>query len=155
MRWSLVIVMAASTGALADPKPDPCSAQGLGLPKAKPLAAWTPPAGCTASGANTPALLATEADAKAAVTCKDPKTKLGVDFAKSALVVTSRQWSPATVGLLAFDDGKTVTLVSRQRKPCPDDPRPMPTPAITSVFLAAKGARTFAEASCSFEPKCK
>ena len=59
------------------------------------------------------------------------------------------------MALLAFDDGKTVTLVSRQRKPCPNDPRPMPTPAITSVFLAASGARVFAEASCSFEAKCR
>jgi len=144
-----------SSGASGDDKstgatPDPCGAAALGLGTAKPLAAWTP-AGCTAKGGG-PAVIASDADAAAQLDCTSP---LGIDFAKQALVVVTRSWSPAQTGELAFDDGSKVTLVSRQRSPCPDEPRPMPTPPITSLFLTdANGARTFAQGSCTVATTC-
>ena len=66
----------------------------------------------------------------------------------------TRSFSPAQVGLDALDDGKKLTLVSRQRLPCPKDPRPMPGPDSAFAYTLSSGTRTFAETSCNIEVKC-
>lgn len=139
----------------ADPKPGSCEATAKAMGKVTKLGAWKPPADCTAKGiVLAPRSLTKEADARDHVACKDPKAKLGVDFAKRQLIVTSRTASPAEAGIDGYDDGKKITFVSRQRIPCRTDPRPMPGPNQTFLYEAGAGARTFADASCNVEPKC-
>ncbi len=139
----------------ADPKPGSCEATAKAMKKATKLVAWKPPADCTAKGgARAPAMLSKEADARVHLECKDANAKVGVDFAKRQLIVTSRSASPAGVGFDVYDDGKQVTFVSRQRMPCKNDPQPMPGPSQTLLYEAAAGARTFADSSCNVETKC-
>jgi hypothetical protein len=90
-----------------------------------------------------------------AFTCGKDAT-LGVDFAKTTLVRVTWTMSPAASGLTAFDDGKTITLATRFRSPCPNDPRPMPM-SMTSWFQipSAKATRAFGDATCTFQPTCK
>ena len=144
----------ATTTTTPPPANDTCSPAALGHPGATTLAAWTPPAGCKVEQSNSPRVLSTEADIRAALDCADAKAPLGLDVATQVLIVTSTSWSPAQVGLDAIDDGTRVFFVSRQRPPCPDDPHPMPTPPITSAFLAKPGARTFDQTSCTVARTC-
>lgn len=155
MRSLVLIAVVACGSTEAEPTQDPCSAAALGLGSAKALVAWKAPAGCTARGGSSPPkLLTTEADARAQFDCKDPKANFAVDFKTKSLVASTGSWSPAQVGLSAFDDGKKVTLVSRQRAPCKGDPQPMPSPAISSLFVGGTGVRTFAQSSCTVVTKC-
>jgi len=147
----VALVTLAGSGA-ADPKEDPCSAKALKLGTAKLLTPWQLPANCTVGNDLGGRGFVTSADA---FTCaKD--AKLGVDFAKTTLVRVTWNMSPAATGLAAFDDGKTITLATRFRSPCPNDPHPMPM-TMTSWFQipSAKATRAFGEASCTFQPACK
>ncbi|MEZ4404801.1 MAG: hypothetical protein R3B06_32735 [Kofleriaceae bacterium] len=139
------------------PVADPCSALALGLATtAKPLAAWPAPAGCTWQPVDGVRQLTTPADLQAALSCPSPEPPLGLDLAASSLVVTTEAWSPAQIGLRAFDDGRQVTLVRLQRAPCAADPRPMPTPPITSAFTTTTTApRTFASRACTVPTTCR
>jgi hypothetical protein len=130
---------------------DPCSPAALNLPKAKPLVAWQPPAGCEVHDASIPKIVRTPADAKTRFECKE--TLFGFDFSTQGLLVAQRTLSPGTTGIDVLDDGKTVTFVSKQRTPCPDDPKPSPAP-VSLVFAVGAGDRAFAEASCTVETKC-
>lgn len=150
-----VLVALASQLAVADPKPGSCEAVAKQHAKSTKLVAFKPPAGCTPKGGDrTPHLITDEADAKPNLECKDPKTKLGVDFKKHSLLVTARSMSPAQVGLDVYDDGKVVTFVGRDRSPCKGDPQPMPGPSTTFLYQLTTGARTFAEGSCTVETTC-
>ena len=131
---------------------DPCSPEALKLSAAtKLLDSWKLPASCAVQGTGT-VVIKTQAEATKRFDCGG--AKLGVDFAKSSIVVTSRSLSPATVGVDAFDDGKTITFVDRFRPPCSRDPHPMPSPPLTFVYLVTPGNRAFADASCTVESKC-
>jgi hypothetical protein len=150
-----MLLAACGSESTADPRPGSCEAVATSLGKTTRLSVWKPPADCKEKGGgSSPSLAGTEADARTHVECKDPKAKLGIDFAKHQLVVTARSYSPAQVGLDVYDDGKKVTFVSRQRPPCKNDPRPMPGPSNTLLMLASPGPRTFAEASCNVDVKC-
>jgi hypothetical protein len=155
MLKALALVALCSQVAVADPKPGSCEAVAKQHAKSTKLAAFKPPANCTPKGGDrAPYLVKTEDDARPNLECKDPKAKLGVDFTKQHLVVTSRSMSPAQVGMDVYDDGKVVTFVSRDRSPCKGDPQPMPGPNTTFIYQLKAGARTFAEASCTVETKC-
>ncbi len=153
MRIFFVLALIGCSSSDADNKADPCGAAALGLGSAKALTAWKAPATCTVKsiGSST-TVIRTESDAKEAFACKTGQ--LGLDWKTKSLVVSTSSWSPAQVGLSAFDDGHTITLVSRQRAPCKNDPQPMPTPAISSLFLGGTGARTFEQSSCTIVTKC-
>lgn len=133
------------------PAVDPCGAAALGLANAAALALWHPPPGCTPHTAGTK-LVRSEAELKPLLECTG--TSAGIDFSRHALLSIEHTLSPAGAGLLAFDDGKAITLVTRQRSPCPDDPRPMPMN--TDVhFLAPAGERTIATKVCTLAPNCR
>jgi hypothetical protein len=165
--WLLAILAAgcgasascgASEGAPAkDAKPvDPCSPSALRLPGAIRLTTWTPPERCAPRDPGSGrAVLRTQAEVDANLEC--PKgTALGVDLAKHSIVKVSWMMSPAAVGLDALDDRKTLTLVTRFRSPCPNDPHPMPMTTTLWYLLPAGGAeRTFGEANCTIETKCR
>ncbi len=152
MKRTLLILAASSSTVLADPKPDPCSADALKL-KAKPLAAWKLPERCTAKG-NQRGVLKTKAELDAGFQC-EKGVSLGVDPAKFAVVQVPWTMSPAAAGLIAFDDGKAITLVTKFRQPCPNDPHAMPIGLVNWYLLPAGGGdRSFAEATCTMPKSC-
>ncbi len=152
---SLALVALCGHIAAADPKPGSCEAVAKQHAKSTKLAFYKPPAGCTAKGGDqAPYLITKEDDARPNLECKDPKTKLGIDFKKHHLLVTARSMSPAQVGIDVYDDGKLVTFVNRDRSPCKGDPQPMPSPNTTFMYQLAAGSRTFAQGSCNVERAC-
>jgi hypothetical protein len=138
----------------APAKPDPCGAAALGLGAARALDPWTLPSGCTPTGSSGKTIARSDAELAAIVQCP-AGVATGVDFSKQAVLAIGYTLSPAGVGLGAFDDGKLVTLVSRQRSPCPDDPRPMPMNTTAWFVLPGGGERTFADTICTVESTCK
>ena len=126
------------------PKPDTCAVAG-----AKQLPRFDVPAECSVKDVGAPTWLRTDADLAAHMPCSELQD---LDL---PLLAIERTLSPATVGIDAYDDGKTITWVSRQRNPCPGEPPPMPVPA-TFVFSAAglTGDRAFAESTCTVDIKC-
>jgi hypothetical protein len=152
---AVAAVAACNTADTAPKAVDRCSPAALKLPNATPLNAWKPPDGCEATGEPGKRVLRTQADVDANLTCAKGKTH-GVDLAKKSLVKVTWNMSPAAVGLDALDDGKTITLVTRSRNPCPDDPHPMPITLTEWFVMPAGGAdRAFAAASCTIDSKCK
>lgn len=131
---------------------DPCSATALGLGAAAPLSPWKPPTGCTSRSSGT-GLVRSDAELAARIACA-AGSSAGVDFTKTALLATTYTLSPAGVGLSAFDDGKVVTLVSRQRNSCPGEPMPMPMSMTAWFSLPAGGERSFANSVCTVPTKC-
>jgi len=135
---------------------DPCSAQELGLTGATELKRWEPSNGCDIERPPVPKVLNDLKEVGAALDC----SKMGgggppLEF-DGPVVVTSRSFSPAQTDLKAFDDGTTITFVSVQRSPCPNDPRPMPGPVQGFAFgpLASGGSRTFADRACTVPARC-
>lgn len=147
--------MIALVGCRSKPEPqkDTCSIEALGLGSAKPMTAWQAPAGCTVRPATEPLMVRTEIHGKAQFECPEG-TVLGIDWKHETVVVSTKSWSPAQVGVAAFDDGAKITLVDRQRSPCPGDPQPMPSAPVTSLFLGKAGKRTFAHAVCTVPTSC-
>ncbi len=134
---------------------DPCSADQLGLTGAKKLSRKLLRSGCRPKESAPPQLLTSEEQFTKQVDCTDKATGASHNWSAGMLVVATRSPSPAEAGVLAYDDGKVITFVSMQRTPCPDDPRPMPGPNETHVFIAEpNGARTFADRACTVQRAC-
>jgi hypothetical protein len=133
-------------------KPDPCGAAALGLKDATPLALWTPPAGCSPrapGGGNDIVRSADELQQRFGCAAAD------VDFTKHSLLAVTHTLSPAGAGISGFDDGKVVTLATRQRFPCgPGGPMPMPMQVTAWFLLPAGGERTFAATTCTLASDC-
>jgi hypothetical protein len=146
-----LVLLVWSSQALADPKPDPCSADALKL-KAKALAPWKLPERCTAR-TSARGVLKTKAELDGAFEC-EKGVSLGVDLAKSALVRVPWMMSPAAAGLIAYDDGTLITLVTKFRQPCPNDPHAMPIGLTNYYLLPAGAARDFAETNCTLPKQC-
>jgi hypothetical protein len=148
---TIVVASCSKAGSSApEAEDDPCTPAALGLPSSKPAAIFELPAGCTFAGTKT--WIASVEDAREAFDCEPDA--LGVDFASEAIIVSSGTLSPAQTGSWALDDGIKITMVSRFRDPCPDDPQPMPTP-FTATFRVPAGARTFSDVSCTVKTKCR
>lgn len=144
----------ASGGASAGGTSKACEPQALGLGDAKPVATWKAPAGCTPKvSGEAPVVVRSEAEMSAYYTCP-PGTPVGVDFKAHALVLSSRMLPPAGVGTTIVDDGAKVTFISRQRRPCPNDPHPMPMSVVHAFLLPAGAARSFGDAACTVESTC-
>ncbi len=118
------------------------------------MALWKAPEGCTPKvRGSAPVVVRSEADLSAYYTCP-AGVPLGVDFKAHALVLSARMLPPAGVGTSIVDDGATVTFISRQRKNCANDPRPMPMTVVHAFLLPAGAARTFGDATCTVESTC-
>jgi hypothetical protein len=147
-----------SSGASTTPRSNAaeaaCEPRALGLGDAKPVTIWKAPAGCTPKvSAGAPILVRSDAEFSAQYTCTGG-AGAGVDFATQALVLSARSLPPAGVGTSIVDDGAKVTFISRQRSPCPSDPRPMPVSVVYGFVLPAGAARTFGDSMCSVPSKC-
>lgn len=129
---------------------DPCGAPALGLGTAKALEPWTPPEGCAARGTGTELV---RDDAGLAERLQCPSAPAESDFSRAALLSVAYTLSPAGAGVIAYDDGKTVTVVTRQRNPCADAPMPMPM-SVTAWFVVPGGERSIATATCTLPPSC-
>jgi hypothetical protein len=139
----------AGTGAAAS---DPCGAAALGLGKATLMTPWKMPDGCELVGVGESIILRDDNDAAAHTRCTG--APLGHDFTKAALVVKQDTLSPASTGIIAYDNGTTITWVTTFRTPCPDDPQPMPVP-ITLVYpVEAKAGRAFDDKNCTRPTPC-
>jgi len=62
--------------------------------------------------------------------------------------------SPASIGLAVLDDGTTVTLLTRFRAPCPDDPLPMPMQSFVGFWLPKGATRAWRESNCTVPAAC-
>jgi hypothetical protein len=133
-------------------KPDPCGAEALRLGSARVVAPWKIPAGCTPKGGQGNTIARSEEELKKVLECASGS---GVDFGEQAVLAVGYSLSPAGAGMSAFDDGEVVTLVTRQRSPCPNDPLPMPMNTMAWFLLAGGGERTFAGTNCTIESTCK
>lgn len=131
-----------------DTKPDPCAVAG-----AKQLPAWTVPQGCSVKVATDPTWIRTDADIATYLPCGPDVPEF--DYPAPPLLTIHRTLSPSTLGIDAYDDGKTITWVSRQREACPGEYPPMPAP-VNYVFVASglTGDRVYAESRCRVAFKC-
>jgi hypothetical protein len=119
------------------------------------VSAWRAPAGCTLrDGSATPTPTRDEAGFASRWACPAGVTS-GVDWTRFAVWSMATMLSPAGAGYAVYADGARLTLVSRQRTPCPDDPRPMPTPYTLAFLLPAAQAFTVAQATCTLPPQCR
>lgn len=139
-------------GAANGGKQDPCGAEALRLGAAKAVPAWTIPTGCTPKGSSGNIIAKSDEELRAILECTAGS---GVDFGKQSVLAVGYSLSPAGAGMGAFDDGKVITLVSRQRSPCPGDPLPMPMNTMAWFVLEKGGERTFASATCTIASTCK
>ncbi len=135
------------------PEADPCGATALGLGQAVALEPWSPPPGCSPRG-DGKAILRSDAELTPRLECTAGMNHL-VDWTQHALLAVGYTLSPAGAGLGAFDDGKVITLVSRQRNPCPGGPMPMPMNTTAWFRLPAGGERSFADKVCTVESDCE
>lgn len=132
---------------------DACDAAALGLASAAALPVWTVPEGCTPGGKSGRTIARTEAELAGVIECAAGKSA-GFDFSKGAILAVGYTMSPASIGVGAFDDGKVITVVSRFRSPCPKDPMPRPIDTVAWFEVPDGGERTFAEKSCTVQPRC-
>lgn len=134
---------------------DPCGAAALGLAGAATLAPWKPPAGCTSRGDGGGHLLVRDVGQLRQRLACDEGAAVDVDFSRQALLAASYTLTPAGAGLAAFDDGKVVTLATRHRTTCPDEPLPMPLPPTTIWFVVPGGGeRSVAGTTCTVPTTC-
>jgi hypothetical protein len=141
---------AAGSGESDTHASSPCSPAALGLGSARRLPAWKPPATCTITAPSEPQIVT---NATGVLDCTEAEP--GIDFTRQRLLAQERMLSPATVEIVAFDDGTTITLVSRQVTPCLDDPRPMPVPTTLLYLVDAERSRVLAEATCTERRTCR
>lgn len=131
-----------------------CTAPGL--ERAHRLEIVALPRECTfTNGGSTraPRVLRTADELAASIVCQGALPP-AINVATQDVYVVTYTMSPASTGLVTFDDGATLTFVSRFRQPCPDDPMPMPMNS-TFAFTLPKGAtRAYAEASCTLPLAC-
>lgn len=131
-----------------------CSPAKLGLGEAKPVTPWKLPAECKLRHGNQGLTFARTAEELGAqLDCANGSA--GIDLTKHALAVARRMMSPAQVGTNVVDDGKTLTFLLRTRNPCPNDPRPMPTPETILFLVPAGGERAVKDLSCMVPSSCK
>ncbi len=114
------------------------------------------PPGCrfTAGGtAGAPQLVSSAQDLEQVLSCTSAMP-IAIDVVDHDLAVVAFTMSPAYGGTEVLDDGTTITIVTQDRPPCPDDPQPMPTPSFLAFSLPKGAVRSFAQASCTLVPDC-
>lgn len=131
-----------------------CTAPGL--ERAHRLDIVAMPPGCTfTNGGSTraPRVLRTADELTASIACQGAPPP-SIDMATHDVYVVTYTMSPAGTGLVTFDDGATLTFVSRFRQPCPDDPMPMPMNATFAFTMPKDATRVYAEANCTMPLDC-
>ncbi|MDQ3035892.1 MAG: hypothetical protein M3Y87_26045 [Myxococcota bacterium] len=134
----------------------PVSCTPPGLEAARAVEILTLPPGCTIESAGPPSqprTITTSEELAAHLRCEGAEAP-AIDLAEHDLVAVALDISPASAGHAIFDDGTTVTFVSRQRRPCPGDPQPMPITSTITFLLPSDAARAWRQASCSLPLRC-
>lgn len=127
-----------------------CAPSAMGLSAARAVALFRAPQGCAGASGGGVAWrpLRTEDELREALRCADAGAS-GVNFARETVWLSSRSLSPAGAGFAVYDDGRRLHVVSKMRRPRPDDPRPMPMPFSIAVTLPAGETREFVESTCT------
>lgn len=132
-----------------------CAPAALGFDAAQAITAWRAPTGCAPRGGGvTPTPVRSEDEFSERFACPEG-TRSGIDWSRHTLWSTQRSLSPAGAGYLVFAAGARVSLVSRMRSPCPDDPHVMPTPYHLAFLLPREPTPTITESSCALPPRCR
>lgn len=137
-------------------EPLTCTVDGLAGAELRPPLRL--PVGCSFAQGGTvtaPRVLRTAEEVLGALSCPETDlAALGIDPSQQDVYVLGYTMSPASAGQSVYDDGQTLTYVSRFRPPCPNDPMPMPM-NVTMAWLMPKDAtRATREASCSLPERC-
>ncbi len=134
-----------------------CDPAALGLARAQVITAWRAPEGCArrggGGGSSEPSRVRSEQEFSSAFACREGVSS-GLDFSRQTLFVLDTTLSPASAGFAVYADGARVTLVSRQRAPCPDDPRPMPMP-FAFAFVVDHAETTLTQSVCTLPARCR
>jgi hypothetical protein len=131
-----------------------CAPAAMGLVRARVITAWRAPSGCTLRNAGpTPTPVRDETSFARMFAC-EAGVASGVDWSRFSLWAMQTTLSPAGAGYSVFAEGSRVTLVTRQRSPCPDDPRPMPIP-YSLAFLLPVGEVALTQRTCTLPPRCR
>jgi hypothetical protein len=142
----------ANTATAKPPSSAACAPSALGLGTAAPVQLYRVPIGCALGGSGgPPATIRSEEEFHAALNCQKPS---GIDFKANELVASARMLPPAGMGTDVVDDGKTVTFVNKQRRPCPNEPPPMPITVTVGFLLPAGATRSYADKVCTVDTQC-
>lgn len=143
---------AGKAGGASPPSSAACAPSALGLGAAAPVQLYKVPIGCALVGPGGPPTTIRSEDAfHAALNCQKPS---GVDFATQELVASARVLPPAGMGTDIVDDGTKVTFVNKQRRPCPNEPPPMPITVTVAFLLPAGATRAYADTVCTVDTQC-
>jgi hypothetical protein len=150
MRALLLLLAACSDGPTAPVAVD-CIAAGLEHARNVDLASL--PTTCSFIGGGPPSAPMHVLDPAVAVQCEAGSPSV-IDVSAADLYVVRYDRSPASVGLAILDDGATVTLLTRFRSPCPDDPLPMPMQSFVGFWLPKGATRAWRESNCTVPAAC-
>ena len=145
----------ATTGGSPPPPHPPATCTPAGLEAAQIIRPLGVPDGCSWTGGGaplSPRAITTPEELAQHLTCTGAAPV--IDLAVSDVYLITQTISPGHGGGEVRDDGTTVTLVSRFRPPCPDDPMPMPMQTTFALVLPKGATRAFAEASCTLPARC-
>ncbi|HEY1816458.1 MAG TPA: hypothetical protein VGG74_29130 [Kofleriaceae bacterium] len=145
----LLLLLAASCSSASAQPADSCSAGALGISPAVTLVPWKPPAGCALDHPPARAIVSSQTDLAALLKCTPP----AFDFAHDSLLVVTWPASRDVTGLEAFDDGTTVTVVTRS---CAHEaPATARTQTDFFVIASASASRNFGDRSCVASSACR
>lgn len=127
-----------------------------GLESAHTVSTLVLPTGCSFQGGGTaaaPLVVTNAAELEAHLQCVGVTPPV-LDLTANDLYLVTHMLSPAYGGGETRDDGTTVTLVTRFRQNCPDDPLPMPINSTFGFLLPKGAARVFHQANCTLPREC-
>lgn len=154
---ALLVLAAAPKGKGGPAAPqDPCSPDRLKLGEVQKLIAFDLPKDCRPKPPAIRVLVRSEKDFGERMTC-DKKAVAGVDFKKVMLVAWLKNVVPNATGNDIWDEGgRKVTVVTRQKQICPEDPKVEPSQA-TVAFLTETDPvpPEFGEMTCTVPATCK
>jgi len=161
MRIALVVFLLAGCGKgeeeielRFDQPPATCTAPGL--EHAHSVPALQIPRECSATGGSfdAPRAVRSQDELASALSCSEGTTLPNFDMRRRDVYVLRFSMSPAYGGSEIFDDGHIVTFLTRDRPPCPGDPRPMPMESSMAFSLPHGAARTFRHLACTLPRRC-
>ena len=101
-----------------------------------------------------PEIVDTTAKLDAVLSCSGG-ANASIDLKAHDLFLFQYTLSPASGGASVYDDGSKLTLVSRSRVPCGNEPRAMPLSIVLGYAMPKGAKRTYANASCVVASVCK
>ena len=120
------------------------------------LALYSLPQGCSfnaVGNTNAPQVIRSQEALAGVVSCEG-RSLPQLDLANFELWLIAYAIGPAYAGVEVFDDGTTVTFLSRSRLPCASDIMPAPMNGVLGFMMPKGTTRQHAEASCTLPQSC-